>query len=141
MLAGSYSRTTVFLLPLALISEFPRNIILWIWSDQLPPHLVTVSVAGHIQAGAAVWTLRTNLEFKGSKLIVTATQQVGTEPRKSLALGYSHPRSVDQSPFYSESLKSRNLGLVPSPELWGKLRECLFKEVMVNLKPLLFARG
>lgn len=39
--------------------------LLWIWTHQSPPHPVTVPTAGHIQAGATVWALQTNLEFKG----------------------------------------------------------------------------
>lgn len=71
------------------------------------------------------------LGVQRNKLIFTATQQVGTEPMKSLVLKYLRSSSEVLpgpliSPLYSESLRSRNPGLVPSPELWEALSECLF---------------
>lgn len=105
--------------------------LLWIWTHQSPPHPVTVPTTGHIQADGHCLGFTDKLGVQRNKLIFTATQQVGTEPMKSLVL--KHPRSSSEvlpgpliSPLYSESLRSRNPGLAPSPELWEALSECLF---------------
>lgn len=82
-----------YLWPVYQSSQESLTLMLWIWTHRSPPPPMTVPMAGQTRADATVWTLQINLEFKGNKLIFTATQQVGAQPRKSRIPKHSHSSS------------------------------------------------